>query len=362
MAEGKTNEQALVELVVGALGIIQKLTAASHHHKQATTRRVVVLVLDEVLRKVGDALGKHSNLETGGAGVLLVNLEVVDVDFAHCLVSLVSGLIFRGCGKSTLRGAGMIPPYSHYASQNSLILKILCIKCHLSHFIFDAAPPSLYTSKQKQLNNMEVDNSIWSWFLRVLDAMNLLPNFSTTLGIFCAIAWAGTLISVGMFIVSIFADMADGADAADAAGAVDGDAGVFSTRAIIAFILGFGWGGYLAVVNGAGAGLGIFVAVVVGMFMFFLVAGLMKFIYSLKSDGSLKYDTLVGMTGTVYVTIPPAGETGGQVQVSHPSQLITIAAVQEGSTPLSPQTRIEVTQASTYQVTVRPVSPAKSQQ
>ena len=130
VAEGKTNEQALVELVVGALGIIQKLTTAGHHHEQTTTRRVVVLVLDEVLRKVGDALGKHSNLETGGTGIFLIDLEVVDVDFAHCLVSLVSGLIFRGCGKSTLRGAGMIPTYQHYARQNSLNLKFLRVKTH----------------------------------------------------------------------------------------------------------------------------------------------------------------------------------------------------------------------------------------
>ena len=32
---------------------------------------------------VADALGKHGYLETGGTGVFLVDLEVVDVDFAH---------------------------------------------------------------------------------------------------------------------------------------------------------------------------------------------------------------------------------------------------------------------------------------
>ena len=50
-----------------------------------------MLVGAEVLRKVGDALGKHSYLITGGTGVLLVNLEVVDVDIAHFLVSCVRG-------------------------------------------------------------------------------------------------------------------------------------------------------------------------------------------------------------------------------------------------------------------------------
>jgi len=156
-----------------------------------------------------------------------------------------------------------------------------------------------------------------------------------------------------MFVVAFVADM--GGSDLDA-GSVDGDTGAFSVQAVMGFILGFGWGGYLTVANGAGVGLGIFVGVLVGVMMFFVIAGIMKAIYSLKSDGSLKYESLVGMTGTVYVTIPPHGEPGGQVQVSHPSQLITMAAVQEGDTPLPAQTRIEVVAATTYQLTVRPVS------
>ena len=202
---------------------------------------------------------------------------------------------------------------------------------------------------------METLADIWTWILNLLKAADLLPHFDSAVGIFCTIAWAATLISLVMFIGSAVADVADGADAADAAGDVDGDAGMFSTRAIIAFILGFGWGGYLTVVNGSGVGMGITVGLLLGVLMFVLVAALMKFIYSLKSDGSLKYETLVGMTGTVYVTIPPHGEPGGQVQVSHPSQLITMAAIQEGDTPLPAQTRIEVVHATTYQLTVRPI-------
>ena len=84
MAETKASQQALVEFVVRTLGIIQQLTAAGHHHEQATTGGVVVLVGDKVLSEVSNALGKHGYLETGGTGVLLVDLEVVDVDIAHC--------------------------------------------------------------------------------------------------------------------------------------------------------------------------------------------------------------------------------------------------------------------------------------
>ena len=89
MAKTQTSQQALVELIVRALGIIQKLSAASHHHKQTATGGVVVLVGYEVLSEVSNTLGEYGYLETGGAGVLLVDLEVVDVDFAHCRNNLL---------------------------------------------------------------------------------------------------------------------------------------------------------------------------------------------------------------------------------------------------------------------------------
>ena len=206
---------------------------------------------------------------------------------------------------------------------------------------------------------METLVTAYEWITGLLDAASLLPNFNSPLGIFCAIAWVGTLLSAIMFGVSFIADF--GGSDLDA-GSVDGDTGSFSVQAVMGVILGFGWGGYLAVLGGGGAGLGIFVGLLVGVVMFFLIAGIMKAIYSLKSDGSLKYESLVGMTGTVYVTIPPHGEPGGQVQVSHPSQLITMAAVQDGDTPLPAQTRIEVVAATTYQLTVRPLGAVPSSQ
>ena len=206
---------------------------------------------------------------------------------------------------------------------------------------------------------METLISAFEWITRLLDAASLLPDFNTPLGVFCSIAWIATIISAIGFAIAFIADLGDG-DLDP--GSASGDMGSFSVQAVMGFVLGFGWGGYLAVLGGAGVGLGIVVGILVGLVMFFIIAGIMKFIYSLKSDGSLKYESLVGMTGTVYVTIPPHGETGGQVQVSHPSQLVTMAAVQEGDFPLPAQTRIEVVAATTFQLTVRPVSIQSSSQ
>ncbi len=184
--------------------------------------------------------------------------------------------------------------------------------------------------------------------------MELMPGFDSPRAIFCTIAWAATLLAAFVFVISFFTDFDGGGDV-DAAG--DGaDTGMFSFRAVVGFFLGLGWGGYLCQQAGSSVAVACVIGLVVGLVMFLLVAALIRMIYGLRSDGNISPESLVGMSGTVYVTIPPQGEAGGQVQVSHPNQLLTIAAVQEGISPIPAQTRIIVTAAVAGQVTVRPVS------
>ena len=194
----------------------------------------------------------------------------------------------------------------------------------------------------------------------LLRAADLLPDFVSARGVFCAIAWLATLLSLITMVLGIFLDFIGDGDVDTPGDSVDGDTGSFSVRAAIGFMLGLGWGGYVAVQCGCSTMVSIVIGLVIGVIMFFIVAGIMRFIYSLKSDGSLDYNSLVGMTGTVYITIPPHGEPGGQVQVNHPNQLITMAAVQNGDAPLTAQTRIVVEEASTYQLTVRALHPRQS--
>ncbi len=185
-----------------------------------------------------------------------------------------------------------------------------------------------------------------------LHSLDLIPDFFSARGIFCAIAWLSTFLSLGMLVFSFVADAFEGMFDGGEAGA-DGDTGHFSVRACMGFVLGFGWGGFGATQAGLGAIGASLVGIAVGLALFFIVAAIMKFIYSLRSDGTLDYSTLTGCTGTVYVTVLPHGEPGGQVQIAHPNQLITIAAVQEGDTPLPAQTRVMVIAATSGQVTVK---------
>ena len=212
-----------------------------------------------------------------------------------------------------------------------------------------------YTGGKLKERTMDTLTSILDGISALLKAGELMPDFASPRGIFCAIAWVATLLALGLFIISLFADADTDADVGSDADVGNGDTGFFSVRAVIGFLLGFGWGGFVSIQSSPGILQAVLVGIGVGAVMFVTVAALMKFIYGLKTDGTLKHETLVGLTGTVYVTVPPHGEPGGQVQIAHPNQLLTIAAVQEGDTPLPAQTRVEVVKATSYLVTVRPL-------
>ena len=184
--------------------------------------------------------------------------------------------------------------------------------------------------------------------------MELMPGFDSPRAIFCTIAWVATLLAAFTFILSFFTDF-DGAGDADAA-TTGADTGVFSFRSILGFFLGLGWGGYLCLQAGCSVALAGCIGLVAGVVMFLIIAAVIRLIYGLRSDGNITPDSLVGLHGTVYVTIPPGGEPGGQVQVAHPNQLLTLSAVQAGEHPLPAQTPIIVVSASAGQVTVRPLS------
>lgn len=90
-----------------------------------------------------------------------------------------------------------------------------------------------------------------------------------------------------------------------------------------------------------------------GVLMFLIIGISMRFIMSLKSDGTLNYETLKGMHGTVYISIPGRLERGGQVTIAHPSQLLYLPAVQEGEESLPAGTPVEVVAVTAGVVTVK---------
>lgn len=182
-------------------------------------------------------------------------------------------------------------------------------------------------------------------------------NFTTAEGIYSYIAAIFTVFAVIMTLFSLIFG-GDGHDISGGDMATDHEvsdgAGMLSVRSVLGFFTGFGWGGLVAVELGAGPLGAAGTAVIVGGFMFLSIALIMKFIYSLRSDGTLNYNTLVNLPGMVYVTIPPDKKPGGQVRVAHPGQLLYLPAIQVGDTPLHAETPVIITEVNAGVLTVKP--------
>lgn len=117
---------------------------------------------------------------------------------------------------------------------------------------------------------------------------------------------------------------------------------VFSFRALLAFLLGFGWAGALLSTRGLAFWLLLPVAAVTGVFFMWLFLATMRLLFCLRSDGNLDYHNAIGHTGSVYVTIPPARGGRGQVEILLQERLITADAVTDHPHSLAPNTKVIV--------------------
>ena len=161
----------------------------------------------------------------------------------------------------------------------------------------------------------------------------LLTVFSNSY-LFCAV-FGGTLLVV-MFILTL---MGLGHDAdADGVGA-DADIGdgecevhegglgalsFLSLKGLIAFITFYGLSGICFKMNTWG---GWFISVGCGLVMMFVTAAVIALICKLQHSGNIKPESLKGCAGSVYLSIPGAGLSGGRVTVSLPANTVEVEAV-----------------------------------
>ena len=69
---------------------------------------------------------------------------------------------------------------------------------------------------------------------------------------------------------------------------------------------------------------------------------MMRSFMRLQSSGTLDYGNAVGQMGTVYLTIPPVQRSGGQIETMIQGRLVTAEALQKGTLPLKPGTKVKV--------------------
>ncbi len=106
---------------------------------------------------------------------------------------------------------------------------------------------------------------------------------------------------------------------------------ILSVQAISAFLMGFGWAG-LGGLNGAGWGMSpsIGAGLAGGIVMTWILAALLRTMYSLESSGNVSITTALNSEGEVYTSIPERHTGRGQVRVVLDGRQRIYNAVSEG--------------------------------
>ncbi len=109
---------------------------------------------------------------------------------------------------------------------------------------------------------------------------------------------------------------------------------IFSVRGIIAFLVVFGWVGF--VMDGAGAQLWLSlpVSAVCGIATMLLMALLLRAVMGLRNNGNINNRNAIGTAGRVYLTIPPARSGEGKINVLLQGSYVERDAVTDEETPL----------------------------
>jgi membrane protein implicated in regulation of membrane protease activity len=161
--------------------------------------------------------------------------------------------------------------------------------------------------------------------------------------LFYGIGLLAGLMTVLLAVLAIFGMEHD--EAVDAMTSADLDhdgGGIFSTKPLTGFFLGFGWVGGIALDAGWSLLAALGAASVAGAGLMAVVVLMFRAIYAMKSDGTVQVQKAVGAIGTVYVTVPAHKAAGGQVVVNFNGRQETFAALCGAAQPISSGDKVRV--------------------
>lgn len=113
-----------------------------------------------------------------------------------------------------------------------------------------------------------------------------------------------------------------------------GDLRILSVRGIIAFLVVFGWVGFVMDRGGAAIWLCLLVATVCGFATMLLMALLMRAVMGLRNNGNINNRNAIGTSGRVYLTVPASRGGEGKVNVLLQGSYVEREAVTDEDTPL----------------------------
>lgn len=160
--------------------------------------------------------------------------------------------------------------------------------------------------------------------------------------VFACIAIPATVMLIIQMVLTLFGLSNDGLDAdSDADGiddaSVDSDFGeadlhLFTLRGIIAFFSVLGWMGMICCGLDIGLPLTIVISVAAGLGAMLLIAFIMKWLMNLQYDGTEDIKDALGVSGTVYLRIPPARTGKGKINAIIQGKLSEKSAVTDEET------------------------------
>jgi len=153
--------------------------------------------------------------------------------------------------------------------------------------------------------------------------------------IFVAIALGAFFVVAGAFLFGHDHDLCGDFDhdfSHDGGPDIHGIVGIFSTKVIFTFVMGFGAAGAIASSYGTGYSIASLVGVVSGVVLATLMYGIILLFTEQQCNSVIAVDSLLGCTGTV--TVPIDKDAVGEIGVSVGGEYRTYAARQQGSNPL----------------------------
>ena len=121
-----------------------------------------------------------------------------------------------------------------------------------------------------------------------------------------------------------------------------GGTGIFSVRSIGSFFVGFGWTGAMLLEKGYGVGVATLGGTITGSIMLGAFLAMMRWMQSLKSDGTVDYKNAIGNIGTVYIPISPRRKGIGQIEVQLQGRLAVVGAVTDDEEKMETRTAVRV--------------------
>jgi hypothetical protein len=132
--------------------------------------------------------------------------------------------------------------------------------------------------------------------------------------------------------------------------------GILTFRALVAAVTFFGLGGLIASEHSTEPTLPLGVAALSGASALLLVGWLMKLLLRLRAEGTQHIDRAIGMTGTVYLSVPGNNGGSGKVTVKVQNRTVEYQAVtrQEALTTGTPIQVVAVVGPDTVEVVPSP--------